>query len=167
MLRLARILTMGWLVMMLQAAGPAQAQGEDHKQLRSLALELIRMTKIDASIGQIENVVMAQMDAMLRQNPKIDDDAIRIVQEIVSSEIDALRAPMMNLSVNLMMQYYDEKDLKALIDFYRTPTGQKSIQLMPKMMGDITVANMKMMQKMQPRLQRRIKEALQNRGYQN
>ena len=41
-----------------------------------------------------------------------------------------------DLMVDLYARYFTEQEIRDLIDFYQTPTGQKSIAVMPALMQD-------------------------------
>ena len=52
---------------------------------------------------------------------------------------------------NIYMKYFDESDIKAFLDFYKSPAGQKYIQLTPQitkeMMGEMMQSYVPEMQK--------------------
>lgn len=141
----------------------AFAQGQDERE--SLAAELIGMMQLDAVFDHVTQTVRTQIEADLRSRQGIDSGAIAIVQDIVTDEFDDLRNPLTKLTVELMLEYYDLDDLKTMIAFYSTPTGQKAIRIAPELTSRIVVLNTKLMQDMQPRLQRRINDELGKAGY--
>jgi uncharacterized protein len=44
---------------------------------------------------------------------------------------------MLDLAVPIYDKYYSHEEIKGLIQFYETPLGQKTISLLPKMMGEL------------------------------
>jgi hypothetical protein len=69
--------------------------------------------------------MMQQLAANLRQNPSIDEHAIRIVRDAVIAVFDSLSGSLLNLTVKISQQYYDVNDLRVMRTYIRLRPGKR------------------------------------------
>ena len=83
--------------------------------------------------------------------------AIASVQEFFRSEVDLVQM-METIVIPIYSKHFTESELRDMISFYRTPTGQKMIRTMP----DVVVESMGIMsEQLMPKLQNFMKKALE------
>ena len=115
--------------------------------------ELIKVMKMDSMI--IKNID-AMIPAMVSQmQSQLKDDAAKAKSEkiiMLTMETTKEMSPKLTEMIsNIYMKYFDESDIKAFLDFYKSPAGQKYIQLTPQitkeMMGEMMQSYVPEMQK--------------------
>lgn len=140
------------------SASPALAQDAIPESKRRIILELVDLFNQQTSIEQIVDVTLAQMETMFPQmmtdaaagrsdlseeeKKKLQEEAeasyIRFsarYRERVSKEID-FRKFQEEASLPLYDKFFTEPELQDLVAFYRTPTGRKSLQVMPELLAE-------------------------------
>ncbi len=114
------------------ANGYSQTKQESIKELMHLMKTDSMMTKM---IDQMMPVMLNQMQSQMKdstakaQSQEIMDIAKRTVVEMTPK--------IMSQTTLIYDKYYTESEIKDFITFYKTPTGQKSINTMPEMMKDM------------------------------
>jgi uncharacterized protein len=63
-----------------------------------------------------------------------------------------------DFQMGLFMKYYTESDLRALVKFYTSPTGKKSLEVMPEVMQDVQAMVMSRLQSEMPKLMEKMKQ---------
>lgn len=130
-------------------SGRAQEPSAPTAQDRAAA-ELVALLRLDqVTRSSIESMT----EAMMSQNPafaEIEDVFVEFLDEFMSW--DDLRPEY----VRLYGSVYTEDEIHELIAFYRTPVGQKSVDLMPRLMREGAEIGQRMIQPHLPELQRRI-----------
>ena len=101
--------------------------------------ELIHITGNDSMMNKmIDGMVPAMTKQMLSEVK--DSTAKARAAEIMKIAMETARelAPKMNvLMTSFYDKYFTESEINDFLTFYKTPTGQKSISLMPQMMKDM------------------------------
>lgn len=129
---------------------PAFSQSGKNEKIKHLISLMQVDTMLDQTFEQMAASSAKQIKAM-----KIDDEAS---QKIVSEKMEqqmAVSRRMAKLLVNdlsdIYSKYYTEEDVDVLIKFYESPTGQKTIEMQPKLTGEmmnlLTTKYMPQMQK--------------------
>lgn len=99
--------------------------------------KLLEVTGAGAVGAQMATLVSNQMiDAMKQAQPGTPERAIAIVKEVLSSEFsrafegpDGLRGKM----VGIYARHFTHEEVVALLNFYNTDVGRKTISVMPKL----------------------------------
>lgn len=94
---------------------------------RRSAEEFLEITQVERGMTSVTAVMM---DSMVRQNPKLAD-----YQDVLNEWIDERMSwpKVRDRFVAIYMDAFSERELRELIAFYQTPTGQKSIRLTPEL----------------------------------
>lgn len=122
--------------------------------IRVLDVRNLAEKQMSVSYDALQNVTLPQvLEASLEQQYSADDladimpetkDAVirkysaKIVEKIrkdMSEKVD-VGALMEGLFFDLYGKYYDEKELQAIIEFYKSPVGSKTIALMPQITAE-------------------------------
>jgi hypothetical protein len=120
--------------------------------------ELMRIMQADSTM---EKTFSAIMPSIMSQFPKenMTPEKTAMMNELMSSIMTSTQEickKIMNEDfVVIYGKYYTEQEIRELIAFYKTPTGQKMIKNMPEIQKEISTV---MMQKYLPDLQKNISE---------
>ncbi len=147
-LKLASLL----LISNLLFSTSARAQDTIKPEKRMLIKQMLTLTQADKIAEQITSVLLKQFEeryqGMLiqalanapelskedkekaaRNAPEVSAWALKRIRELMLQKIDF--TGFMEQSAYLYDKYFTEEELKDLVAFYETPTGQKSIKVMP------------------------------------
>jgi len=71
-------------------------------------------------------------------NELINAASVRICDKIQKSIKEKINLAQIteDVSFNLYNKYFTEKELQEIVDFYRTPTGVKTLSVLPQMKAD-------------------------------
>lgn len=140
------------------ASAPIRAQQPMSEKKRALILELVEIYNQQTSPSQVVDAMLAQMqvsfpqmlgdlvtdrtDLTATQKEEIRKEANAIFErfstryrEEVGRQID-FRKFQEEVSLSLYDKYFTEGELADMIAYYRTPTGQKALRLMPELLAD-------------------------------
>lgn len=145
-----------WLFVtaLLQASG-ANAQNAISPRKRALIRELLEITNAVAMFDDLklrflkhaeQTYPQLLLDSLEKAGllNKIDREMLtaefnqsfrrfsRKYNELMSKRVNAKKA-VDQVSYPLYDKYYDEDDLRAIIEFYRTPTGRKVVMTLPEL----------------------------------
>jgi hypothetical protein len=104
-------------------------------------------------------------EAVVRNNPKLNDDQRKAEMANVERRIPIITTALQkdlndpklvdelyNQVVPLYARHFTQEEVKALTAFYRSPTGKKSLEVMPMLMGESAQAAQKLMQERAKRI---------------
>jgi len=131
------------------AASPAVAPSAS--RLRT-ATQLLELVHVDRSTSQALDVVLK---LQLRQQPKLEpyEDTLRaFMQKYMSWE--SLKGDY----ARIYAEAFNEEELRQMIAFYRTPTGQKAIRMIPELMAKGVALGQSRLQENREELQQMIQK---------
>ena len=118
-----------------------------------LIQQLIEITQSSQLIDQLLDSLFGESDSLMeeviKQSPQYQSASEeerqsmvaesqrvqRRMYELLTEEVNLVEISR-NIEIYLYDKYYTEEDLENLLAFYRTPTGQKLIETLPKMSQD-------------------------------
>lgn len=156
MKNLLRILVLsGLLALHCGPLAAAELSEERHADID----KLLTMTNALAMGKQMSNFMVNSMaGALKRANPSIPDQVIAALPDI-TNEVIAEQTPVFReMLIALYAQYYTAEDIKAMIAFYNSDVGQKTIKVMPALMQDSMTRGAAWGQGLGPEIARRLKE---------
>ncbi len=114
---------------------PSQKQREIIEEL----MQVTNMGKVvhdfaDASLAQVHESMMkkyANLGEEFAEEAK--QDSVRLRELIRASDLEGV---IRQLFIQLYAKYFTEDELRDMVAFYRTPTGQKSMQVFPQLMAE-------------------------------
>jgi uncharacterized protein len=120
-------------------------------------------------IGQMFVTAMTRhLEQTLRQaRPDIPAELFAIVGEEVQKIVDesmVAKGGFIDEVVPLYHRYFSHDDLKAMLAFYGTPVGQKTIAVMPQMAQESMALGQAWAQRIAPVIEQRIKARFKQRG---
>ena len=139
-------------------SAPKQAQTNSSSEKRTAIKELINLINSDNKAEELANVLVAQIQ---ESEDAIVKDILKARTDLTATERKSIEDSLLNDKSNsakrfqdkLMQKlnyselvnqvvsvvydrYYSLEDIKNLTAFYRTPTGQKSLQMMTPIASD-------------------------------
>jgi hypothetical protein len=135
----------------------AKAQDDIKPAKRALIKELYLATRADKLAESFTNVILTQMERdlpkMISETPEMADlktkDREQVQRTIVETSARVFRRfkELMPQRINfaevmeqmfypIYDKFFTEEELKDLVAFYKSTTGQKSIEVMPQLMQD-------------------------------
>ncbi len=113
---------------------------------------------IDNIYSQMDQVMqgMWQQLGVKPSEQEMFDKFMSKMVSIMKSEMNwaKMKEPM----IKIYLKHYSEKEIKDMISFYKSDSGQSMIQKMPAVMGDSMLLSQEMMKDFIPKLQKMSKE---------
>lgn len=160
--RISRALA-AFSMVLLAWCGTARAQDQAQEALID---ELTSMLQLDSAMSQIITGMTAEIVKNVKStNPKMPEKDAQVVASLFTDAMTGLIDDSLALNRKIMLKYYTEDDIRAMIAFYKTPTGQKSIRLMPQMTQEVIVGTQQMMIAKLPPILEALSKRLEAAGY--
>ena len=132
---------------------------------RQLAEKLLVVMRVDDTVRSTIDTMYAQIEKQFLESAAANDTDEESVAEAKetftsfrqkASKLD-LSGELREAYVRMYSKYFTEKELENLIAFYESPTGRKTMDVLPQMMQESMQAGMK---HLGPPLQQAMQEAL-------
>lgn len=156
-------------LLVLSMAQAARGQGDDAR-FRADIEKLLDVTGVSTLGAQMANLVSNQMiDGLMKTQPtaKIPDRAVAVIKETLSSEFakgfvapDGLRGRL----VAIYAKHFTHAEVTALLNFYATDVGRKTLETLPKLTQEGSAAGQEWATANMPRISDLIKERLRAEG---
>jgi hypothetical protein len=107
--------------------------------------ELIQVMKNDSMMNKMVDAMIPTMTNQLFSELKDSTAKVRSTEMMKIAMVTAKElAPKMNvLMTSFYDKYFTESEINDFLTFYKSPTGRKSISIMPQMMNDMMSEMMK------------------------
>ncbi len=121
----------------IQAEEINEETNKEKLSTEKAAQELFSLMKmdrmIDAVYGQVDAVMQTMMHeyGISQEEKVVVDEYIAKVQKIMQDEFSW--EDMQDIAVQAYAEAFTTKEINDMIDFYKTPTGQKTIDVMPQL----------------------------------
>ena len=166
-MRLMRILA---AVAMLIVAGfvhPPRASAQQSPEALAAANDLFALMSTDM-LAQLNTQVSAQLwpiiDRDLKSRGVDEATSAEIRKELERIQLEQLTESMKGVPA-IYARYFTAAELHDIAAFYKTPTGAKTLRLMPAVMAEAMQAMVPQMQKIQWKTQGALLRVLRQRGY--
>jgi hypothetical protein len=129
---------------------------------RELARELTDLMEVDAQFDHVMDQ-MGQMFSVQDFGPEMSPSETAIIERHQVKMFTAMQEAfggdeLRDYMIDLYASYFNEKELKDMIEFHQTPTGQRMIEIMPMIMEDSALHTQEKMMEFMPTLQAMSKE---------
>jgi len=134
---------------------------------RADIIKLINMTGTINIASQVANMTSQEIfDLMIKSTPEIPARAVEIIKtemtDLISEEMR--KEKFYDYFVPIYDKYYSEKEIKALIDFYKTDLGRKLVKVLPYFTQECMIAGKKWGESIAPIAIERITERFKAEG---
>lgn len=137
-------------------------------EFRADILRLMNITGAKAMGQQMgEAVVKQTIEAIRKVRPDLPEKALRIVNEVATEHLkdSTLSDQLFNRLIPIYAKYFSHDDIKAMLAFYDTPIGRKTIEVMPRLLADSMQAGQEWAVANQAQLDQHLKERLKAEGF--
>ena len=158
------IKTMGLLAVVVFLSGPALAQSPA-ADAEAAARELVTTIKLGDQFKALLPMIFKSIKPAIVQNrPDVDHDfdaLVPIVQQKMSARISELEDAV----AVVYASNFSAAELRDLIAFYKTPTGQKLLEKTPSIAQQTMAAGQKFGQSAGAEAQKEMTDQLRNKGH--
>lgn len=127
---------------------------------------LLETTGVLKLADSIMHGTIDQITQMIRRaRPDIPDRALGIVAKEVGAVVTSGMPALVEVMIHLYDKYYNEEDVAALIAFYSTPVGKKTIAALPALSQESMQAGMAWSKALMPEIDRRIRVGIRREGF--
>jgi hypothetical protein len=122
-------------LLLLIAAPPGRADDSafDPERL-ALARQMVEASGAAALVGQTLDLVSRQIGELVRRaNPQHGQAAADIVETVLIPEAKRRAPEMLEATARVYAERFTAEELQVILDFYRTPTGQKMVAAGPEL----------------------------------
>ncbi len=147
------------VVALVLVAGPARAADPIPPERQKLIVEMVEAAGMMRMIDNMLPAVMAEFERAFRAKShkgQNDEDAIASIRKFVQEEISiVMRETMANITP-LFAEFFSGDDLHQLIQFHKSPIGQKSQAVMPQLFAKMIPIIQRMQGNLVERVRRRV-----------
>jgi hypothetical protein len=153
----------------LLATRCADAQAEGSPEALQVATELMSVLSKDM-IAQMSGQMIAQVWPMVEQQLRnarqdIDDATLKELRaEFERLQLEYL-ADVMKGAPAVYAKYFSAQELRDMLAFYRTPTGEKSLHVLPQVMSEFFAGLMPRLQEVEKKTTEAFQAILRQKGY--
>jgi uncharacterized protein len=160
-----RALVGGWLLIGLCFAPVARAQDKPSPEALAAARELAAIMSPEI-IDQMTAATMEPMFKIVQDKlgGQIKPEVLREVQGELQKITSKFTSEMMADMPAIYARHFSVSELREIVAFYRTPTGAKTLSVMPKLMGEITAIMMLRLAGLEGELQTLIERVMRQNG---
>lgn len=134
MTRFARALCVALALLAVGVPARAQAPTDD---ARAAVRELVEATNFLALIDKILVAMLPEMvNIFSKENPGTRANVERAMREVVLPAMQEQRAAFVAGVEELYLRHFTAAELRDMTAFYRTPTGRKSLEVMPQLQAE-------------------------------
>jgi Uncharacterized protein conserved in bacteria len=112
------------LALSLAFAVPAFAADEIAPERLALAKQVMELNGSSAAYSDYGKNLDRMVDQLLQSMPGADDATVADIKKIAVEEFNAYRPTLIDGIVKVYAKHFTEKDLKALIAFYKSDAGK-------------------------------------------
>lgn len=141
---------------------PAAAPTATHL---ALARELIAIN----GLARLADPFLPQFSAQIRKGavtrPEMAKDLDQVLDKL-KPEIDQQKQQIVETTARMYASSFTEFELRDLITFFRTPSGQKYLQLSPRILGDLDLEMRRWAERVSQQTMGRVRDEMGKRGHQ-
>ncbi len=162
----SRLLHFFLLAVFALACGAQEAEPLSQEK-KALIDELLTMTGANNFSTTMRDFYIERMASVLRKmNPEIDPSAFRIIEEEVRAVMsEALADDALNeLTYPIYHRHLAQDDIRALVEFYRTPSGRRVLAALPLITEEGMRAGQTWGAQLAPKMESRVLQRLKEAG---
>ena len=151
-------------ILSAQAQEPVQIAPEKRQQIERL-LEVTGALNVAKIMSAA--VTREMTNAVKQVRPDIPPEALDVMEEVVNSVISeemVAKGGFVDLIIPVYAKHFTNADLDAMIEFYGTPIGQKTVKVMPQITKEAMQIGQRWGQTLGPTIVERVRMRLNNDG---
>lgn len=149
----------------LAGAAPASAQTQPSPDSLAAAKELVTTAKLDEAMRGIFPVLMQQLKPAIAQGrPEVERD-LDTLMPLFITVMNERMGEFSEMVARLYASNFSGAELRDLIAFYRTPTGQKFVAAQTTLAQQSMTLGQQFAQRLVVDLQERMKQELRKKGH--
>jgi hypothetical protein len=138
----------------IPAVGQTKLSDPDKEADIRHLLKITGVEKIQQSmIGQMLEILKPLLPDPSKGDPRVQKMLDRMTQLLTE---EFMKADFAGLTLSLYDKYFSKDDIKGLIQFYESPVGQKSIEVLPSLTQESMSKGMEMGQAILPKVVARM-----------
>lgn len=145
------------LALML-AVAPALAQDTVSPEKLELAGELIDASGASRMFSSSDDVLAAIFAQFRKSGHDIDSETEAGMKKICREELEAAKPGLIEQYKEIYAHHFSEAEMRDMIAFYKTPTGQHVVAEMPALVRETTPLSSELMMRMMQRAVAFMKE---------
>jgi uncharacterized protein len=118
-----RILAAAALAILL-AAPAARAEDQISPERLALAKQVMELNGSTAAYSNYNENLDRMVDQLRQSMPGVDDATVADIKKIAVEEFNAYRPTLIDGIVHVYAKHFSERDLKALVTFYKSDAGK-------------------------------------------
>jgi len=142
---------------------PAEATAADMRERTRIAAELITLTGIETMISSLATQTAMEIITALRAPPS--DQVQAILHRTLNDVFSANSHDLIKRMLPIYTETFTATELRDIIAFYRSPTGEKSIRTMPFLLERSIAAGKEWAAALQPEMTKAIEQEMRRHGY--
>lgn len=127
------------------------AEPEPSKRQRELIVELLGLTAGEGTMQEVMKSILEQSQKQFIAKAEAQGDVPKDLEErkelyaLLNEELAGIdvSAALAEPAIRIYAKYYTEREIADLVAFYRTPTGRKSIKVLPAIVRESAEASAK------------------------
>src|SRR3954453_14815762 len=123
----SRLAAASFAVLLLASPVMAQQAAEPPPTHLALARGVAVSSGMTRSIDAMAEPLLAQLQQMNVTRPEIQQDLNQVV-EMLRPEVDLQKQQMINTAARIFAERFTEAELRDIVTFYKSPTGQKFVE---------------------------------------
>jgi uncharacterized protein len=160
-----RIWLSAFLVWTLAGPVAVQAQSQPSPESLAAARELATVARLDESMRGILPMIMQQLKpAVVQGRKEVERDFDNLNPVFIGVMNDRMKE-FTDLIAVIYANHFSAAELRDIIAFYRTPTGQKFVQSQAPLAQQAMNAGQQFAQKLITDMQEKMKQELRKKGH--
>jgi uncharacterized protein len=136
---------------LMSLCGMLLVTGARAQTTEEAARELVKAMKVEEQYKQMASSMATQLRPVLQSvSARVPEEKrvayMALANKVVDNMTNADPKEMIDATVKVYAKYYTEDELKGLSEFYKTPLGQKMMENMPKITGELMGLTMQLNQ---------------------
>src|SRR5215468_4639816 len=147
------------------ALGALAARAEESSAQRAKVVQFMEITGAKNLGDQVMQAMVQQLGAEAeRAHPNVPKRVHELVREVAIEVLKEHSDELFSKTVVLYEKHFTEAEVDELIAFYRSPTGRKTIEVMPALLQEVVAVSQAWGRSLEPLLQQRLRDRLAAEG---
>ena len=160
-------LVLAALAAVVFATLPGLAQENIEPEKRTAITKMLEMTGAMNLAVQFSDGFIKQINQQFRQsNPGTPARTYEIIEEEVHKAVEDNLPDLLERAIRIYDRYFTLAELNDMIAFYETPSGRRSIEVLPELVQESMIMGQAWAQTITPAMTQRIQQRLADEGLQ-